>query len=62
MANRTSLATTGNEELDAQNRLAFLRESHSGGTVFIPERWVTADPVLAQAVEELDWLEIATPL
>ena len=52
------LASTGDPEQDARNRLQFLRESSSGGTVYIPESWVEADPAMAQAVKELDWLKI----
>jgi hypothetical protein len=31
---RTSLATTGDPEQDARNRLQFLRESSTGGVVY----------------------------
>ena len=52
------LASTGDPEQDARNRLQFLRESSSGGVVYVPESWVTKDPAMAQAVQELDWLRI----
>jgi len=52
------LASTGDPEQDAKNRLEFLRKSSSGGTVFIPESWIKTDPAMAQAVKELDWLKV----
>ena len=61
MKKRALLASTGDPEQDARNRLQFLRNSSSGGTVYIPVSWAKADPAMAQAVEELDWLQIETP-
>ena len=55
------LASTGNPEQDARNRLQFLRESTSVGVVYIPQSWVTKDPAMAQAVQELDWLRVEKP-
>lgn len=50
-------ALTGDPEQDARDRLRFLRESSTGGVVYVPEAWVKADPALRQAVNELDWLK-----
>ena len=61
MKKRALLASTGDPEQDARNRLEFLRKGAGRGTVFIPQSWVTKDPAMAQAVEELDWLQIETP-
>lgn len=52
------LASTGDPKQDARNRLQFLRQSSSGGVVYIPESWVKSDPAMAQAVKELDWLKV----
>lgn len=60
---RTSLAESGDpmSEINVMRRLNFLRESSVRGIVFVPERWVKADPAMAKAVQELDWLKIAKP-
>ena len=58
MKKRPLLASTGDPEQDARNRLEFLRNSPGRGTVFIPQDWVTDDPAMAQAVEELDWIRV----
>lgn len=58
------LATIGDDEdseVNIARRLQFLRESSTGGTVFIPESWVKEDPAFQQAVEELDWLRVEKP-
>ena len=56
------LATIGDDPMSEENvqrRLRFLREGAGRGTVFIPKSWAEADPALAQAVEELDWIRVA---
>jgi hypothetical protein len=61
MKKRPLLESTGDPEQDARNRLEFLRKYSGSGVVYIPPSWVTKDPAMAQAVEELDWLQIETP-
>ena len=57
---KASLSSIGdpNSEINVQRRLNFLRQVTPGGTVFVPKRWVDDDPAFAQAVLELDWLQI----
>ena len=52
------LGDTGDEEQNDRNRLQFLREAEGDGVVYIPQSWVDRNPVMRQAVEELDWLKI----
>ena len=61
---RTSLATIGTDPMSEENvrkRLQFLRESAGRGIVKVPVRWLKNDPALAQAVQELDWLQTEAP-
>lgn len=54
--------TDPNCEFRVQRRLRFYRNIRpNGGVVFIPKSWVAKDPALAQAVQELDWLQIEEP-
>ena len=64
MKRRTSLASVGDpfSEINIQKRLNFLRESSSGGTVYVPKSWIEKDPALQRAVQELDWLRVEEPL